>query len=54
VFVYGRRNFVDIQTSPAPFKIVNLGVNGSAFVFEGGGNVLTHIGDTDRGDFGLV
>ncbi|KAJ7885428.1 hypothetical protein B0H13DRAFT_1889547 [Mycena leptocephala] len=32
-----RRNLVDTQTGPAPFKIVNLGVNGSAFVFEGGG-----------------
>jgi hypothetical protein len=52
--VYCRRNFVDTQTGPAPFKIVNVGVNGSAFVFEGGGNVLTHIGDTDHGDFGLV
>jgi hypothetical protein len=53
VFVYGRRNLVNTQTGPAPFKIINLGVNGSAFVFEGG-NVLTHIGETDHGDFGLV
>ncbi|KAJ7885450.1 hypothetical protein B0H13DRAFT_2535766 [Mycena leptocephala] len=42
-----------LSAGPAPFKIVNLGMNGSAFVFEGGGNVLTHIGDTDHGDFGL-
>ncbi|KAF7355929.1 hypothetical protein MVEN_00922000 [Mycena venus] len=34
-----------------PFKIVNLGVGGSAFVLDE--NVLTHIGDTDHGNDGL-
>jgi hypothetical protein len=52
--VYGRRNLVNTQIL-APFKIVNLGVNGSAFLYDGfGGSVLTHIGDTDHGEYGLV
>ncbi|KAJ6566713.1 hypothetical protein B0H19DRAFT_1257904 [Mycena capillaripes] len=42
---------VHVQTAPQPYKIVNLGVSGSAFVL--GENVVTHIGDTDHGKDGL-
>ncbi|KAJ6482283.1 hypothetical protein C8R47DRAFT_1197505 [Mycena vitilis] len=38
-----------------PFKIINLGVDGSAFVFPDSddGSILTHIGATDHGDYGM-